>query len=219
MNQNYEILKHDEKNVMNAFYDCFLNIIKFFKKQIDLISKDINTDENNWEKIFDLALSEDDRNIRNIRDILDECIWLIQKHEPRANHLRLLIAIINSLNDLKRMSSYIVTFTKFFVKSSTKLQNEQIKKNIIDIGIFCLGYVNEYYSIISKSDLEDIMEKATVLFDKFLKDYKKIYHNFINELEKTQDSSLMANYIIVLKNIDRHIDHCMNIVENLSSIR
>ena len=117
------------------------------------------------------------------------------------------------------MSSYIVTFTKFFVKSSTKLQNDQIKKNIIDIGIFCLGYVNEYYSIISKSDLEDIMEKATVLFDKFLKDYKKIYHNFINELEKTQDSSLMANYIIVLKNIDRHIDHCMNIVENLSSIR
>ncbi len=216
MNNNYGLFKQDEKNVVSSFNDCFLSIINFFKKQIAFIEK--NNTDSQWEKCFDFALSEDDRNIRNIRDILDECIWLIQKHEPRANHLRLLISIINSLNDLKRMSSYVVTLTKFFVKNHAKI-NVKTKTNILKIGSFCLEVSNNFYSLIKTFNLDEMKEKSDILFDNFLKEYKKIYSTFIKEIEKKLEPSVMAKYIIVLKNIDRYIDHCVNIVENFVSIR
>lgn len=216
MNNNYELFKQDEKNVINSFNNCFSNIISFFKKQISFIEK--NNSDSEWEKVFDFALSEDDRNLTNIRDILDECIWLIQKHEPRANHLRLLIAIINSLNDLKRMSNYVVTFTKFFVKNRSRIDSK-IKSNILKISSFCLEVTNKYFVLIKSFNLDEMKDKSDTLFNSFLKEYKKIYSSFISELEKKLEPSVMANYVIVLKNIDRYIDHCVNIVENLVTIR
>ena len=38
------------------------------------------------------------------RDVKDDCIWIISKDQPRANHLRFIVAILYSARDLERIA-------------------------------------------------------------------------------------------------------------------
>lgn len=214
--KNYSLFKQDQKQLINSFNEIFLRIINFFNQELTIIKNSKKAQD--LEKQFDECVKLDLRNIKDIKDILDECIWIIQKHEPRTNHLRLIITIINSLSDLKRMSSYVVTFLRFFHKYNSKV-NDKLKNNLIKISDLCFKTTQEFYQLILKYKCNNIKEESDKLFNKFLKEYKKFYLDLIKESNnKKHNPKMIASYIILLKNIDRSIDHCVNIVENFISI-
>ena len=99
---NYKHLKQEEKELVNSFKTFLKNVLFFFEKQYkSFILK------GNAEEMLDESIDMDKKYSSECRDILDDCIWFIQKNEPRANHLRLIVALINSLNDIKRISKMI----------------------------------------------------------------------------------------------------------------
>lgn len=213
MSINYGMLKDSEEKLIGLFSDYFEQVISEIKKLVGLY-----TAGEEGEKIIDYAISCDRRSARKYQDILDECMWTIQKNEPRASHLRLIIAIVNSLNDVKRLSNYGVTFGKFCNKEN-KI-SDKLKKKIIKICNLSISYMDQFYGIYTERQWETGYQKAQKIFDSFLKEYKPLTMEIlkINEVTVSNEPSYISRLIIILKNLDRYVDRCMNILENYSLV-
>lgn len=215
MATNYNMLKDSEELIINDFK-------KYYQLLIDLSSNTLEAfiKNDDPEKLFDSLLKEDKKNIRIYHDILNECMWIIQKNEPRANHLRLIISIINSLNDIKRISSYVVNFSKFYLKQKDEISKDE-RVIIISIYKTTIKTIKGLKEIFDNKEWNET-DNSQKLFNEFLKEYKS---NFINILKlitdnvvKKKNQHYFSDLIIVLKNLDREVDHCMNILENFSLI-
>ncbi len=210
---NYGQLKAEEKEIINTFKSYLLESLNFFEATFNGFMDKVNADE-----LFDDAIEKDKKLIRTGRDILDDCIWFIQKNEPRANHLRLIIAIINSLNDVKRLSSHTVTLAKFNSKCV-----EEIDKHSYEVlgamGKNTISTNKKLYALIDKFDLENMKKNAKSIFQEHIQEYKNnFYASVRNFLQSKQQEKFIANAVIVLKNFDRTVDHMMNIVDNLLTV-
>ncbi len=207
---NYGQLKNEEKEIINTFKSFLLSSINFYETVFDGMLKKVNVEE-----LFDEAIEKDKNFIKYGQDILDDCIWFIQKNEPRANHLRLVIAIINSLNDVKRISNYTVTLAKFNSKCFEEMDNVTYEiigsmgKNTIDTN-------KKLYSLIEKFDLETMKKESKEIFQEHIQKYKNNFYSSVrNFIQNNEKEKFIANAVIVLKNFDRTVDHMMNIIENL----
>ncbi|MGL4951841.1 MAG: PhoU domain-containing protein [Mycoplasma sp.] len=211
---SYKNLKTEEKEIIVKFKSFLLNAIDYQEKCFN----DFLEGKDSSEMFFE-AIEVDKKNIKKSRDILDECIWFIQKNEPRANHLRLIIAVINSLNDIKRISNYNVTFTKFCSKQ-TPDDIAILKKEIKPLGQISIKSVRELYVLIEEFELSTIKEKSDIIFEKFIEQYKEIYTKSIKGSLKCKNEStkFVVNTVVIVKNFDRFVDHTMNIIENLLAI-
>lgn len=212
---NYNNLKIEEKEIIISFKNFLNEIIDFFEKQFNAYLENKNADE-----IFDESSELEKRFLRKSNDILEECIWFIQKNEPRANHLRLIIAIINSLNDTKRMSNYIVSFSKFHIKQNLVSEDQLVTNKITSIGKLTIETMHKLYNLIDVFNLKTIQSESKIIFNDFLEKYRIEYVNSLDDSIKKNncDISFLANTIIMIKTFDRFIDHMMNIIENLVTI-
>lgn len=211
---NYKYLKIEEKEIIEKFNGFLLEVITFYEKEY---TNYINHTDS--QKMFEEAIEIDKKNIKHAHDILDECVWFIQKNEPRTSHLRLIIAVINSLIDIKRISSYVVTFCKFYNKQIDAKSN-YIFKRIVEVGQLSIDTTKKLYDLIEEYNLDTLSVKANLIFDDFIEQYKMRYVESITDSlkNKTINSKFVASTIIVIKNFDRFVDHMMNIVENLVNI-
>ncbi len=210
---NYGQLKAEEKEIINTFKSYLWDTITFFETTFNnIITK------NNAEELFDDSIEKDKKLINQGRDILDDCIWFIQKNEPRANHLRLIIAIINSLNDVKRISNYTVTLTKFYNKCFEEM--DKITYNVIgSMGKNTIDTIKKLYQLVDKFDIEQMKQASKQIFQDHIQAYKaNFYESVRNFLQSKEKPKYVANAVIVLKNFDRTVDHCMNIVDNLVTV-
>ncbi|MGL4950222.1 MAG: PhoU domain-containing protein [Mycoplasma sp.] len=211
---SYKNLKIEEKEIIEKFKAFLLKVIDAQENYfIDFVAgKDAG-------EMFYESVEMDKKNLKKARDILDECIWFIQKNEPRANHLRLIIAVINSLNDIKRISNYIVTFSKFCSKQTAE-DREILKKEFEPLGKLSIQTVRSLYKLIDEFELETIKEKADIIFEKFIDQYKESYTKSIKGSMKCKNEStkFVINTVVIVKNFDRFVDHTMNIIENLLTI-
>lgn len=211
---NYTNLKLEEREIMEHF-KVFLNeVIEFYEDQLKAYIQ-----HKDCEAFFEKAIDTDKRNLRKSYDLLDECIWFIQKNEPRANHLRLIIAIINSLNDIKRISKYTLAFSNFYFKEGED-RNDFIVGKIEQLGHLSVATMKSLYELIIEFELDKISERAKKIFENFILEYKEKYVNSINESIHLHNGNtrFIARTIIVVKNFDRSVDHVMNIIENMLTI-
>lgn len=212
---NYNQLKQDEKEIINRFKQFLNHVMHFYEETFNEFIHN-----KNCELAFYESIDIDKKNIGFCRDILDDCIWFIQRNEPRANHLRLIVAIINSLNDIKRISSYTVTLSKYYYKRINDI-DEQTVKVIAEIGTLTIKSSHSLCNIIEQFDFVDMKKKANKIFDDYIEKYKKMFYDSIHstlETSKKTNTKFIANLVVVLKNFDRTIDHLMNIIENISNI-
>lgn len=213
---NYKHLKQEEKELVNSFKTFLKNVLFFFEKQYkSFILK------GNAEEMLDESIDMDKKYSSECRDILDDCIWFIQKNEPRANHLRLIVALINSLNDIKRISNYAVTLCRFYNKCINDI-NDDTFKIVKNIGTLTLNTVKQLLQIIEEFNWDsNTKKKSKDIFDNYIEKYKATYYSSIKTTiqNKNVDSvKFIANSVVVIKNFDRTVDHIMNIVENLLNI-
>lgn len=213
---NYRYLKQEEKELVNKFKDFLTTVLDFYENSFNIFSKKNSLADS--DEAYDDAIQQDNKNITNCRDILDDCIWFIQKNEPRANHLRLIVAIINSLNDVKRISSYTVKMSKYCYKMLSEMDDDTVKI-IYNIGLLTIKTSKQLLKIICEFNLDEMKNESRKIFEQYVDKYKKMFYESIKiTLDKKQDAQFVANSIIVIKNFDRTIDHLMNIIQNLVSI-
>lgn len=210
---NYNQLKLEEKEIINVFKKYLKDVTSFLETQHKKFIAKKNSDE-----MFEESIEIDKKNALIARDILDDCIWFIQKNEPRANHLRLVIAIINSLSDVKRISNYVVTLCKFYSKCNKDIDDATLTV-VKEMGNLSISTVKELYQLISELDLKKLKSQANAKFKEYIDTYKSNFYNSINNSINNKESvKVITNTIVVIKNFDRTVDHMMNIIDNLLSI-
>ena len=211
MTNKYLTLKNDEKKI----YETFTNQFEIFINELEEVCSKFKDDYDS-EKLFEETLQYDKKSIVVINDIVDECIWLIQKNEPRANHLRFFISLINSSNCLRRTSAYIVNFAKFYRKQN-QLITKRYKDELTSLFELTIEYIKKLFSIFKNFPIQIDEDEYTNTFNMFLKEYKKLSSKLVSETinsEKKLDANFITAIVTVIKNFDRYLDITTYIIDN-----
>ncbi len=202
--------------------DNFLSLVslcrKMYIKLATMVDNKIVTQES-----LDKMEEYHNRVNESRRDIRDDCIWIISKDQPRASHLRYIIAVLYSIKDIERMSDYAYTISRI-------LKKEKITTVMVNRLSSLLGKSIDFYDciidVLSKDDLSEYEEKIQSMFNSFRSDYKNFLTNSIELFSKTlspsdvsQFISYYFNFSIIIKYIDRIVDHCLSIYKNFVSVK
>jgi len=212
---NYLLLKENEKDILDNLKFYFSKTIDSYKYLYESSNNKIDDDV-----IYEKIKLMNKRAFRRSEDILSECTWLIQKHQPKTKHLRLFIAIIYSIKDLERINAYIYKYTRFTIKKLKCFEDEVFKTFFADFLDLTIKSMEEIFKIFDNFEISEMDEKSEVIFKFFLDNYNQIFFNFINYIKskKELDTVEISKAVIVAKNFDRTIDHCMNIIDSFSDI-
>lgn len=213
MSVNYSVLKDNEAVLLVQFKEFFEETIDF---SAFVLGAFIKNDDN--VELFEVAIEKDHSINVKRKDLIDECIWSIQKNNPRANHLRFIICLINSLSDIRRISSHAVNFSKFYAKNNSEI-NDKIRDRIIDLYSLTIQAMKDLHNVIFSLKKEEERKKIIdEIFRNFLKSYKHRYYEIISVKDEIHSDKYLSNLIIFLKNLDRQVDHCLNIAYNFLAI-
>jgi len=151
---------------------------------------------------------------------MDDCVWIISKNQPVANHLRFIIAVLNSIQDLERMADYIVSAAKFFL--THKKLDKDINKLIITVLEKSISTIAKIFDgMQAKSSIEAYEQTLSIQ-----EEYSDFYNNELKKLAKiiktksvADIADILTGAVIVLKHIERNVDHATNISENFVYIK
>lgn len=215
---NFFSLEKSELELKDNFMSLTSMCRKMYTKLTTMISNKVVTRD-------DLDKMDEYRNriTETRRDIRDDCIWIISKDQPRANHLRFIIAILYSIKDVERMADYAFTIAKILNKE--KITSSMIKS----MDSLLAKSIAFYDSVIQKIDADDMYEceeNMYMMFDSFRNDYKAFLKESITELSSSINLANASkfveyyfNYSIVIKYLDRVVDHALSIYKNFLLIR
>ena len=212
---NYLLLKESERDILD-------NLKVYFSKTIDSYKYlyESSTNETSDDDIYEKIKSMNKKSFRRSEDILFESTWLIQKHQPKTKHLRIFIAIIYSIKDLERINAYIYKYTRFSIKKSKSFEDVKFKDFFLQFLDLIIQTMDSIFKVFEKFDFPEMLEESEEIFKKFLIKYDAIFFNFIDYIHtnKEIDTVEISKAVIIAKNFDRTIDHCMNIIESFSYI-
>lgn len=200
----------------------FLSLIKLCRKMYSRLENMFTTKEINEQYIekmdsYKFAITE------SRRDIRDDCIWIISKDQPRAGHLRFIIAILYSIKDIERMSEYAATIAKI-------LHNEKLTITMInqssDLFLKSIAFFDQIIKLLTTENVENYEEEVNDLFHDFRANYKKFLTFSIKEFSSKKFNKNVVvqvehyfSFSIVIKYIDRIVDHAHSIYNNFMLIK
>lgn len=219
---NYGTLKQSEKELISKFYEYLehgyqmhLNVLKALNGFDNLLNKsEILEEIYSMEKVSNITHA----------DLLDESTWIISKEQPQASHLRFVIAIINSINDLERICDYANNLAKFLEN------NNEIHSSALEVltNLESKAIVNyqKTFEFFKKNDAYETYQYGLQLQKEFwheysdaLKNLRLIYLNENNSFNAKNNVDSFIQLTLALKNIERIIDHVMNIINHFVFIK
>ncbi len=79
--------------------------------------------------------------------------------------------------------------------------------------------IKKLYQLVDKFDLDQMKTASKQIFQDHIQEYKANFYTSVkNFLQSNEKPRYVANAVIVLKNFDRTVDHCMNVVDNLLTV-
>lgn len=208
MPSNYNTLLSSEKELSDLFFDNLEHLLKMHKFLWINIS-----DKKNHKKLKEKMTFYTEESIKKSKDILDDCVWIISKDQPRANHLRFIISMIHSVKDLEALSKYpnkIIDIYSDEIKMTKLL--EKLVKNYLDI-------FQEVIKMLKQKQVETNYKKSMELKENFLKIYDEFIQKDLNQkTNKINNKNYLDTYKIV-KSLDKTIDHLFNLFDNFKFIK
>lgn len=215
MATNYRLLKQSENELIQKFYDYVDHTFQMHKMVLQILN-DFNN-QKNFEKLENEIQSiYDAEKIANITqaDLLDECTWIISKDQPQASHLRFVIAIINSINDLERICDYANNITKnIYEKKVISPSGLAIVKLLEEMAVNIFEKIFDHFRSHDASETYVLAEK---LHSQFMLEYSnqiKILHSIYSSDQNSENNTDFIYIVLTIKNIERILDHVMNIIE------
>lgn len=211
---NYDVLKQSERELHESFMNYCEHICEMWK----LISK-ISSKSKNEIHIFETVHKMEEQSNHYEASIQDDCIWAISKNQPSANHLRYIIAILNSVKDLERIADYAYSASRFFEKRSV---SDDMRLLIHNLSNDAIKIMKKVFSSLKTKPVMDTYKTTKSAHEIFKKEYKEMISKLV-VLIKVQTPEEVATMfhggIIILKHIERLIDHLTNISENFVFIK
>lgn len=206
MATNYNTLIESEKNLK--------------KMVVQFLEYSYSTHEKLWKNIFDFQDGDkiiDSMEVRvreaeqRERDLLDECIWIISKDSPRANHLRFIISIIYTTKDITRTASHPLFITKTFVRKKIDIVQMTKIKEMIELY---LKLFEKYIKIYQNDKIKDKFDEVEKMYLEFIEFSHEITKKIRAELI---EKDLEIDYFPIsqiIKLIESTIEHVKNIFAN-----
>ncbi|MDR1234571.1 MAG: hypothetical protein LBJ97_00595 [Mycoplasmataceae bacterium] len=207
-------MKQSEKQLQLEFlkfYDHVYNTWRYIYKGI----KDKKIGSKELEEVY----RREDLSNHFEAQIQDDCIWSISKNEPMANHLRYIIAILNSIKDLERMADYGVSAARFFVNNKI---TDEIRSLVADTLKGALTGIAKIYNSLKVKPAIDTYKTCQHAHISFKNSYNKMLERLSGILKNRsveQIERLFQGAIIIIKHIERLMDHVANISENFVFIK
>lgn len=211
---NYEILKLSERELQDKFIKYCDHVYDFWNFIYKNIKKSTFTQE-----LLDEALLFEEKSNSLEAQIQDDCVWSISKNAPLANHLRYIISIIHSIRDLERMSDYALSSFKFFYKNKVPNDVTNLIVSIMKEAIAGMSKVYESIKINPAIETYKICQDAHEAFKKHYVEMLKGLSSILKKKSTGEIASLFQGAIIVIKHIERLMDHLENIAENFMFIK
>ncbi|MGL4647126.1 MAG: hypothetical protein ACRCVI_00115 [Mycoplasmoidaceae bacterium] len=211
MAPNYELLLHSEHELSISFFESLDHLLEAHNYTWKFIFTN-KLDDRKLEKIKDKISYFSEASVTNHKDILDECVWIISKDQPRANHLRYIISMIYSTKDMDEIS-----------KGPKKILDNinfisEISKSLEKIVALYLDIFSKMINLLREKDIEKNYEKSRNLKTLFINEYNKFMEKILNEEIKKSREYYITVYKTV-KILDRTIDHLFNIFDNFRFIK
>lgn len=211
---NYEIMKESEQELQKLFLQFCDHVLATWQ----YVSKCINREAFSEADVKKLYGFEDESNHLEVK-IMDECIWTLSKNQPYANHLRYIIAILNSIKDLERIADLAKNTTKFFIKHKVSKEFRKIILNAVKAAIVVMNKV--FKSLHANTALESYQTWQGA-DNSFRKEYKELLTSISTALKKHSTKEIVDLFqgaILVIKHVERLVDHTGNIAENFMFIK
>ncbi|BAC44721.1 hypothetical protein D8X55_01515 [Malacoplasma penetrans] len=217
---NFYSLEKSEYELKQSFLEFVDMCYRYHVKACEILKQETISDES-----VSVMLSKKTKAKEKKRDIKDDCIWIISKDQPRANHLRFIVAILYSSRDLERIAEQAYNIV-WYSKKIWSLANKNLSKPIKNIVIKCLENSNVFFEKMadvfkSHSDYAKYLDDVKSTIAKFRAEYKSILSEALKDLSLSIDHQVdfIFSFSIVMKYIDRTIDHLWSIYDNFLMIR
>lgn len=215
---NYGLLKESENEIMNEFRDFYNFVISINVNLYNYLdnntSGQCNISEEELETISDMLKRAEITQ----SDLLANCIWLIQKNEPRASHLRFIIAIIYSLKHLLQVCEGTYKLAKFFYK--TKI-NVEMFKEFMNAHKLTIELSKKIANSLSERDINLIQQNLKNDFENYHKEIKELIRKcaYVHDDNLHKDNIDLINFIINVGRLERIIDRQEDILADFSYIK
>lgn len=210
---NFFSLEKSEIELKQNFNEFLSLCYKIYKELGNLISKN-DLSETALNEIYEYKIKAKEKK----RDVRDDCIWIISKDQPRANHLRFIIAILYSVRDLERIAEQAYGIIWYYKNSNF---NENLKKTIRKILDFSISVFKSMKKIIEEKDVTKHRDVFKKLENDFKEQHRKLLSQAIKDSPDNNDEEFEYIYAfsIIMKYIDRTMDHLLSIYQNFSMIK
>lgn len=206
---NYLSLEKSELELKESFLDMLKSSYKLHLYLYETITSKDKISEEKLEKFLEYNTRISDKK----RDIRDDAMWIISKDQPRSSHLRFVIAILYSIKDGERISQYAYNVAKGVSKYPLSISmTEWIPKLLKFSNLFFQKIIN----VVSKEEIdkyeEDIRNDAKAFRDYYKKFIKTIIRK--NMLNSDESIEMYFNFSIIVKYLERTVDHLLEIYKN-----
>ena len=209
---NFDTLKTSENNLRKLFLKFYSHVLA----SQDYLYKQFATSKKISAQTLQYIVTKEKIANQYEAQILDEASWIISKDQPRATHLRYLIAIMRSIKDLERMGDFVERITRILYHQ-TKLDNGLIKiicRLMKESYDFAKGICRNLH-FDSKQNKNYYVNNATSNFQDFSKKYRAAFKEIGQKIFKSKrDINSKIAIFTAIKNIERNADHAFNILEN-----
>ncbi len=211
MASNYELLLSSENELSILFFESLDYLLKMHKNLWKFIFTNKINDKN-YEKINNKILFFTENAYKNHKDILDDCVWILSKDQPRANHLRYIISMIYSIKDMDALAKYPNKVLDNLNK------NLKISKNLENLVNAYLQTFEKMIHLLKEKKIEETYNKSKILKEKFLKSYDSFMGKSFSNILKEEEKHFLEIYKVV-KCLDKTIDHLFNLFDNFKFIK
>lgn len=215
MSVNYGLLKESENEIMGEFrifYDYIIEIQSALYNSL-IARKDQNITEEDFDNIQSMVKKAEIMH----NDLLSNCIWLIQKNEPRASHLRFIIAIVYSIKSLLYISDGVVKIANFFYK---KKIIAELFKEFLTAYEDTIELSKEIANSLTERDISIVVQNLKDKFDTYHQEIKNLVRKcaYIHDDNLYRDNKDLINFIINVGRLERLIERQENILSDFSYI-
>lgn len=221
MSTNYSMMRESESMLLKDFNSYFKYVIDIHQNLYGMLT-DATTDniihtldDANYQKIE----YQNDKASSIYEDILDDALWMIQKNEPRASHLRFIISLVNSIKDIERISDYVLIIAKFFHK-------REVSQHVFDIFIDAYKQTNDLISLIYKEFVNKYVEEFREDVNNSIEEYHKYLKNKIrtcvllfSETDLSIQNKTLIDLITCFGALERTVEHVDNIIKSFYFIK
>ncbi|MCV3743379.1 phosphate uptake regulator PhoU [Ureaplasma sp. ES3154-GEN] len=214
MATNYSMMKESQTELFDTFKNFYKRVLDNTQ---DLCDKLMNKDLGYKEICNDAVFKEEQVNLI-YSDLIDECVWTIQKDQPRAGHLRFFISVINSAKDLERISDHNEIISEYFEEYDF---SEQEKIHFLNAFQASNQILYKFFDLFTINNFNpEMVDEVKAIRDQYMNEtnMKQMRTVYIHDELTDEEMNSRVKLILMYRHIERNIDHAINILQNFGNI-